>query len=331
LADLMPPVGTTDQYSQAMWQNLSVALDNFACKTTLLKQFTAVDKAFVLTDHVAVLSVSKRNQADIAQLSEWVRQGNSEKVLTSVLIKANDEADKWSHADQSGVYFIPALQDNKAWQHGYLNWVKSHYFNPQTGFKNLLTELIDLDENELSQYQTRLDQVFAVINSNRILTLVNETSVGSLQINAEIVELMKRQLGVSGAQNRFHGSVIMMGQNNGALDLFNGDVAILLATSQGQLRALMPYKGGYRSHSIHVLPRFTSAYAITVHKSQGSEFNHVLMPLPTDLKHRLLSREIIYTGMTRAKQSVGIYAEQTALKTAVNRQTSRHSGLRFWS
>ncbi len=211
-----------------------------------------------------------------------------------------------------------------------MNWIKYHYFNQLTAFKTLLSELIELDESELSQYQTQLDQVFAVINSNRILTLVNETSVGSLQINAEIVELMKQQLGVLGVQNRFHGSVIMMGQNNAALDLFNGDVAILLATSQGQLRAVMPHKGGYRSHSIHVLPRFSSAYAITVHKSQGSEFNHVLMPLPQDEKHRLLTREIIYTGMTRAKQSVGIYAQQAALNSAIKRQTSRHSGLRFW-
>jgi len=124
--------------------------------------------------------------------------------------------------------------------------------------------------------------------------------------------------------------VIMMRKNNNALGLFNGDVAVLLAANNGQLRAVLPYKAGYQSHSIHVLPEFTSAYAITVHKSQGSEYQHVLLALPEDDKHRLLCREIIYTGITRAKQSVDIYTQPNALKAAIEKQTTRHSGLRLW-
>lgn len=337
LADLMPPVGTTGQYSSAMWQDLAKALSPFNCKADLMSALSTVEHAFMLTDHVTVLDVSKRNQIDIAQLSESVRLGDSEAMfkqlsLASIEASGQGTGDQtlWNQTAQTGVYWLPALPEAQAWQAGYLQWIQFHYFKSAIEFKSTVAELLDFDENTLTAYQSQLDQVFAVINSNRILTLVNESSVGSLHINAQIAEMMKQQLGVGGTENRFHGSVIMLGQNSPSLGLFNGDVAILLAASNGQLRAVVPYKGAYRSHSIHVLPRFTSAYAITVHKSQGSEFKHVLMPLPEDENHRLLSREIIYTGLTRAKQSVGIYAQRSALETAVKRQTTRHSGLRFW-
>ncbi len=337
LADLMPPVGTAGQYSSAMWQDLDKALNPFTCKANLMSALSTVEQAFMVTDHVTVLDVSKRNQQDIAELSESVRQGDSETMFKQlslrsfeVSVQGTGEQTWWNQTEQTGVYWLPTVSDHQAWQTAYLQWIQCHYFKSVIKFKSIIRALIEFDPNSMNSYQNQLDQVFAVINSNRILTLVNESLVGSLHINAQITEMMKQQLGVAGAENRFHGSVIMLGQNSPTLGLFNGDVAILLAASNGQLRAVVPYKGGYRSHSIHVLPRFTSAYAITVHKSQGSEFKHVLMPLPEDQTHRLLSREIIYTGLTRAKQSVGIYASRSALETAVKCQTIRHSGLRFW-
>jgi len=330
LTDLMPPSTSINHYSQAMWQKLNTVLTDFPCKTRLMASLDTVDKGMLLTDHVTVLDVSKRYQADIALLSELVRKGDSQAVFNTPQLQVIENVGGWSDNNQKGVYFIPAYEDNSLWQNGYLQWVKSHYFGLNSSFKNCLNDLFLFDENQISHYQYQLDQVFAVINSNRILTLVNDSAVGCLQMNAQITEMMKQQLAVSGVENWFHGSVIMIGQNNASLGLFNGDVAILLASSNGQLRAVIPYKNSYRSHSVHVMPRFTSAYAITVHKSQGSEFKHVLMTLPADENHRLLMREIIYTGMTRAKLSVGIYAHKPTMNAAINRQTLRHSGLRFW-
>ncbi|TDR18474.1 exodeoxyribonuclease V subunit alpha [Marinicella litoralis] len=337
LADLMPPVGSTGEYSSDMWQKLEVALTPFNCKAELMAELNTIESAFMLTDHVTVLDVSKRNQKDIAELSESVRLGDSDAMFKQLSLASIDtngqvagDMAAWNWVEQIGVYWLPTQTDNQAWQETYLQWIQWHYFKSAIQFKSIITELNDFDQSSLTTYHNQLDQLFAVINSNRILTLVNDTLVGSLHINAQIAEMMKQRLAVTGSENRFHGSVIMLGQNSPSLGLFNGDVAILLAANNGQLRAVLPNKSGYRSHSIHVLPRFTSAYAITVHKSQGSEFNHVLMPLPEDEQHRLLSREIIYTGLTRAKQSVGIYAQRSTLETAVKRQTTRYSGLRFW-
>jgi exodeoxyribonuclease V alpha subunit len=65
---------------------------------------------------------------------------------------------------------------------------------------------------------------------------------------------------------------------------------------------------------------------MTVHKSQGSEFDDVLLVLPDDENHRLLTREIVYTGITRAKKRVLIYGSPQALNTALQRKIQRQSG-----
>ncbi len=66
---------------------------------------------------------------------------------------------------------------------------------------------------------------------------------------------------------------------------------------------------------------------MTIHKSQGSEFDHVVLILP-DKDYPLLTRELIYTGLTRARQTVTIWGTESVLKTAIMRKVERISGLR---
>jgi len=76
-----------------------------------------------------------------------------------------------------------------------------------------------------------------------------------------------------------------------------------------------------------MLPPWDLAFSMTVHKSQGSEFDDVLLVLPPDEDHRLLTREIVYTGVTRARKRIIIYGTASALKNALARQIERESGL----
>ena len=73
------------------------------------------------------------------------------------------------------------------------------------------------------------------------------------------------------------------------------------------------------------------AFAITVHKSQGSEYGQVLLVLPDDSENRLLTREIIYKGLTRAKYLAVIYGKKDALKRAVEQRIARESGINIWN
>jgi exodeoxyribonuclease V alpha subunit len=75
---------------------------------------------------------------------------------------------------------------------------------------------------------------------------------------------------------------------------------------------------------------FRLAWAVTIHKSQGSEYDQVLLVLPEETKHRLLTQEIIYTGLTRAKYLAVIYGSTNALKTAITTRIQRDSGLSLW-
>ena len=81
-----------------------------------------------------------------------------------------------------------------------------------------------------------------------------------------------------------------------------------------------------RSLSPSQLPMHETAWAMTVHKSQGSEFDHVLLVLP-DVDSRVLTRELVYTGVTRARRSVTLFGDRQILVAAVERSVARASGL----
>ena len=121
--------------------------------------------------------------------------------------------------------------------------------------------------------------------------------------------------------------MIMIVRNDYAKELYNGDVGVVIRDRVGACRALFPRFGSYMAFSMDVLPPWELAFATTVHKSQGSEFDDVLLVLPPDEAHRLLTREIVYTGVTRARKRIIIYGTASVLKNALTRQIERQSGL----
>ncbi len=117
----------------------------------------------------------------------------------------------------------------------------------------------------------------------------------------------------------------MVRQNDYALGLFNGDIGLCLKTEQG-LRVFFEGDDGYRGFAPARLPSHDSAFAMTVHKSQGSEFTEVLLALP-DQPSPLLTRALFYTGITRAKRRVEIWALPARLAEAVSTRAERAAGL----
>ena len=123
------------------------------------------------------------------------------------------------------------------------------------------------------------------------------------------------------------GRPVMINQNDDTLNLFNGDIGIALSDQQGNLRVYFQLSdGSLKSIQPNRLPSHETAYAMTVHKSQGSEFNHTLLVLP-DSYSPLLSRELVYTAITRARQKLTLYADPVIFSNAIQRPTRRISGL----
>ena len=100
-------------------------------------------------------------------------------------------------------------------------------------------------------------------------------------------------------------------------DSDNKDLYVYFPGNSGQLRRFLPQR----------LPEHETVFAMTVHKSQGSEFDDVLLVLPDDENHRLLTRQIVYTGITRAKKRVLLYGSKPALNNALEKKIERESGL----
>ncbi len=166
---------------------------------------------------------------------------------------------------------------------------------------------------------------FAAFNGFRALTAQREGPWGVGGINETLEARIKRRLGVPSRERWYPGRAVMVRQNDYALGLFNGDIGLCLATPNG-LRVFFEGDEGYRPFAPARLPSHDSAFAMTVHKSQGSEFTEVLLALP-EQSSPLLSRALFYTGITRAKKKVEIWGLPARLMEAVSTRAERAAGL----
>jgi len=125
----------------------------------------------------------------------------------------------------------------------------------------------------------------------------------------------------------FAGLPILISRNDHSRCLYNGDVGITLPSGAGGYRVVFQRPEGYVSFPAEVLPAHETAFACTVHKSQGSEYDQVLLVLPPTGGKRLLTKEMVYTGITRARQLAIIAGKREILRFAVARCVERESAL----
>lgn len=171
--------------------------------------------------------------------------------------------------------------------------------------------------------------VLNLFNQFRLLCALRNGSFGVSGLN----ESIEHALSVCGLIKRsiyspwYIGRPVMINRNDNALNLFNGDIGIALPDSSGELRVYFQLSdGSLKSIQPNRLPTHETAYAMTVHKSQGSEFDHTLLVLP-DNYSPLLSRELVYTAITRARKHLTLYSDPTIFSMAIKRPTRRSSGL----
>lgn len=164
----------------------------------------------------------------------------------------------------------------------------------------------------------------------RILCALRKGPYGVGAVNAMVEEILATKRLIDPHSRWYHGRPVMVTVNDYNLKLFNGDVGIVFSPpgSADPPRVYFPAAdGGLRAIAPVRLPAHETVYAMTVHKSQGSEFERVLFLLPSH-DSELLTRELIYTGITRAKRGVEIRGAEEIFVTAVGRRTERRSGLR---
>jgi exodeoxyribonuclease V alpha subunit len=169
-------------------------------------------------------------------------------------------------------------------------------------------------------------EALRAFEQTRVLAALQGGPFGVGEINRRIAERL-RALGLIKDGEEYHGKPVMVTSNDYEVGLFNGDIGLLWRAADDSLRAWFAFTGNeLRSVSIRQLPEHSCAYALTVHKSQGSEFNEVLLVLPS-AESPVLTRELIYTGITRARSRVTIQGERQTFVQGCQRRVQRTSAL----
>lgn len=163
----------------------------------------------------------------------------------------------------------------------------------------------------------------------RILCAVREGPYGCESINRLVETILQEEHLIPSEQfhlSGYRGKPVMVTANNYVLKLFNGDIG-LAWPDEGRVMVHFPSgDNGAPSVALERLPAHETVYAMTVHKSQGSEFQHVLVILP-DRESPLLTRQLLYTGLTRARQSATLLSPEQVLRHAIQARAQRASGL----
>ncbi len=181
---------------------------------------------------------------------------------------------------------------------------------------------------QLRRERAEPQAMLAAFSEFQLLCALREGPYGVSGVNERLEQRLNRQRAIALPRHSrwYDGRPIMISRNDSALGLFNGDIGIALERN-GELRVwfLMP-DGAIKSVQPSRLPEHDTAWAMTVHKSQGSEFEHAALILPAR-SVPLVTRELVYTAITRAKRRLSLYADEQVLSQAIVTRTERRSGL----
>jgi len=249
-----------------------------------------------IADHVVVLDRVHRfeEDSDIADFAEAVRAGDADMAVD--LLRAGSDHVRWSETRQDAA------------------------------FSGIWDRIVD--------QRIRLVELAAEGNGQEAVTTLSAIAVlcarrsgrqGVSGWGREIERALdERFTGLRWGSDWYPGRPVMITKNDYVQDLWNGDIGVCVETGDG-LRVLFDRDGGRELPPSH-LGEHTTVHAMTIHKSQGSQFDEVVVVLPGE-ESRLLTRELLYTAVTRAKTRVNIIGTEEVIRAAVQRSVQRASGL----
>lgn len=252
-----------------------------------------------LNDAIVTLTTSRRfdAQGGIGQLCRLLNAGEGEKALQ--LLRRDDPRIHWADLPEPTALTAALADEVDAWVADYLAAA-----DPKVALRRL--------------------------GRFMLLTALRQGPVGSIDMNKRIEELLTSRQRIDSGKLWYAGRPVMITRNAPGQDLFNGDIGLTLPdpAADGALRVFFTTASGEaRGISPLTLPAHETAFAMTVHKSQGSEFSRVVLILPGQ-RTTLLTRELLYTAVSRARDSLKIFGDQELFIAAAQERVVRTSGLR---
>jgi exodeoxyribonuclease V alpha subunit len=286
-------------------------------------------------EHLVILRNSYRSGRRLLKLAEAVNSGRMPEVAhTSMASALSLPPDSFAAISAS------ANQENlpAAAVEFLAQWMAHHYAavhaDGRPDYLSLATELSGHRAADLmgDTQHPPLGDLFAKLDQARILCIARHGPLGCVALNRLGINYLVNHHGLATDPNTglFSGAPLLITRNDYGRQLFNGDVGIALKDDAGNLRVYIQRGQGFISAPLATIKDWEPAFATTVHKSQGSEYTDVLLVFPGDPHHRLLFREILYTGITRARSRLLLVASPEDLQVTLARRIERSSGL-IWS
>lgn len=268
-------------------------------------QLTGKTEEVSLADCVCLLQKSYRfnNHSGIGQLANLIKAGEHQTVLK--LLNNNQHIDVIYNTLINQQQYLKAIE-----------YSVNHY-------RNYFLEIVKQPVN--------IKHILNYFAQYRLLCALREGAFGVDGLNKVIEQTLENQQIIQRTRQQpwYVGRPIMILRNSFTLGLFNGDIGITLPdpddASKLRVYFLLP-NGEIKGFSPYRLPEHETVYAMTIHKSQGSEFDHISIVLPNEYSP-ILTRSLLYTAVTRAKQKVAIFSESTILTRTIQTKTQRQSGL----
>ena len=269
-----------------------------------------------LAQQTVMLRESRRFEGGIGQLALAVNAGNRKLAQT---LLAQDKSGMLYATPNATVASVLALavQGRRGAEVCYAQYLE------------LIRARTAQSVNSAASHEAWAKAVLRAYDNFRILCAVHEGDWGTINLNQSVQQALAEQGLLKPVGQWFAGRPVMVTQNDHQQGIFNGDIGVTLPGLQDSsaLRVYFLNGDSLRSISVSRLAHVESAFAMTVHKSQGSEFLHTALVLPEG-GAKVLTRELVYTGITRARQHFTLFeGSQGLLQMAIARQSQRASGL----
>ena len=267
-----------------------------------------------LAQQTVMLRQTKRFEAVIGDLATLINSGQRQATLNYLRQQDASQALRWiQHARVADLLDI-ALEGTATWPgyHAYTHLLSSC---PPAG--------------DLPRHEAWVCQVLSAFEQVRILCVLREGPWGVSGLNAAIEKRLTEQGRIVRQGEWYCGRPVMILRNDFALGVANGDVGMALPDAHHPEVLRVYFMEGKQVRGILAsrLRDLDTAFAMTVHKSQGSEFEHTLVVLPPE-PVPVLTRELIYTGITRTRRYLTLVTPQVSvLEQAIDTPTRRESGL----
>ena len=283
---------------------------------TLVAEFVLPDPAPVLAQQTVMLRQSRRFKGAIGQLALAVNRGDAAAARACLGGADNAVASPVSALQPSSPQAVCALALGASGKPSYADYLRLL----QTGPAGQGTEA----------HSRWVSSVLKAYERFRILCAVHQGDWGTQALNVAVQKALA-DAGLLRIQVEWYeGRPVMVTRNDAQLGVFNGDVGLVLPNTEGKPKVWFLDGEALRSVSVMRLAQVETAFVMTVHKAQGSEFEHTALVLPPG-GAEVLSRELVYTGITRAREQFTLVeAEAGLLATAIERPSLRASGLSRW-